>query len=305
MLPQRPLGTTGLAVSVLGFGGASIGFADPAREAGFVPLIRQALELGVTFFDTAPDYRCSEALLGEALRGRRAEAVLATKCGRIQRRNGRHWDVEEAWSEAGVVATIERSLRQLETDYLDLVQLHSPPAWVLEDGGAVRGLQRAKAKGTVRHIGLSADGDLARRALALGVFETLQTSYSILQQEPGADLIPAAVAQGVGVIAKQPIANGIPALHERPTHPDWAWKWDVARRMDWAAADEAGGRLALALRWLLANGDVGTAIVGTTRPENLAANVAAALAPPLDAAVLQRMREEYASARRAGEGPRA
>lgn len=304
MLPRRPLGKTGLVVSVLGFGGASIGFADPAREEGFVPLLRQALDLGVTFFDTAPDYRRSEALLGEALRGRRAEVVLATKCGRIQRRNGRAWDVEEDWSEAGVLGTIERSLRQLGTDYLDLVQLHSPPDWALEDGGAIRGLQRAKAAGIVRHIGLSADGDVAHRALALGVFETLQTSYSVLQQEPGANLIPEAVARGVGVIAKQPIANGIPTLRERPTHPDWAWKWDVARRMDWTGADEAGGRLALALRWLLANRDVGTAIVGTTRPENLAANVAVALASPLDTAVLQRMRDEYASARRAGEGRR-
>src|SRR5215210_725356 len=206
MIPRRPLGSTGLTVSVLGFGGATIGFADSAPEATFVPLVRRALDLGVTFFDTAPDYRRSEALLGEALRARRSEVVLATKCGRLQNWNGRSWDVREDWSEAGVLGTIERSLRRLATDYLDLVQLHSPPEWVLDDGGALSGLQRARAAGMVRHIGVSADGEVAQRALELGVFETLQISYSILQQEPGDHLIPQAVARGVGVIAKQPIA---------------------------------------------------------------------------------------------------
>jgi aryl-alcohol dehydrogenase-like predicted oxidoreductase len=305
MIPRRPLGSTGLTVSVLGFGGASIGFADPAIEATFVPLVRRALDLGVTFFDTAPDYRCSEAMLGEALRARRSEVVLATKCGRLQNWNGTSWDVREDWSEAGILGTIERSLRRLATDYLDLAQLHSPPEWVLDDGGAVRGLQRARAAGMVRHIGVSADGEVAQRALELGVFETLQISYSILQQEPGDHLIPEAVARGVGVIAKQPIANGVPTMPERPTHPDWSWKWDIARQMDWAGADEMGSRLALALRWLLANGDVSTAIVGTTRAEHLETNVSAVLGPPLDADWVQRVHEQYDSARRAGEGQRA
>ncbi|MBA2449366.1 MAG: aldo/keto reductase [Chloroflexi bacterium] len=302
MIPRRPLGSTGLTVSVLGFGGASIGFAEAAPGATFVPLVRRALDLGVTFFDTAPDYRRSEALLGEALRSRRSEVVLATKCGRLQNWNGTSWDVEEDWSEVGVLGTIERSLRRLATDYLDLVQLHSPPDWVLEDGGAIGGLQRAKASGKVRHIGVSADGEIARRALALGVFETLQISCSILQQEPGDHLIPEAVARGVGVIAKQPIANGIPTMSQRPTHPDWSWKWAVARQLDWTGADEVGGRLALALRWLLANTQISTAIVGTTRLENLEANVAAALGPPLEAGQVQRIHDEYVSARRVGEG---
>ena len=311
MLPRRPLGRTGRDVSVLGFGGAPIGFApaDERAEEEFVRLVRRAADLGITFFDTAPDYRRSEELIGRALRGRRAEVVLATKCGRLQAGRDGRWETHEDWSEAGVLRAVEASLLRLDTEYLDLVQLHSPPEEVLRDGAPLRGLLRARQAGLVHHLGISTDGDVARLALELGAFATLQVSYSILQQEPGADLLPLAAAHGVGVIAKQPIANGIPILDQRPEHPDWSWKWDVAQRMDWSTAktvdDRLGAgagrppsdRLDLALRWLLADRRVATAIVSTTRPEHLEANVAAAGAPFLDAATVERFREAYAAAR--------
>jgi aryl-alcohol dehydrogenase-like predicted oxidoreductase len=300
-LLRRPLGSTGLEVSILGFGGAPIGFSARRDPAAFVPLLRHALDLGINFFDTAPDYRESEELMGRAFQGRRSEVVLATKCGRVQSWNDSGWDMREDWSRQGVVRTLERSLRQLRTDYLDLVQLHSPPGWVLEDGAALEGLLQARREGKARHIGISADGEEARRAVENGVFATLQASYSILQQEPGRDLLPAAAARGMGVIVKQPLANGIPEMPERPEHPDWAWKWDVARQMDWKSYCAEETRLGLALRWVLANPLVSTAIVGTTDAAHLEANVAAAAAPPLDAALVRRIEEAYFAARRSSE----
>lgn len=282
---------------MLGLGGAPIGFSADNAETAVDGLIRRAVDLGVTFFDTAPDYRRSEELLGRALRGRRSEVVLATKVGRLQTLSARGWDVREDWTEAGVRATIERSLRRLQTDYLDLVQLHSPPREVLDDGAALGELLRAQRDGTVRHIGISADGDVARRALALGVFATLQASYSVLQQEPGSDVLPTAAAAGVGIVAKQPLANAIPAMPRRPHHPDWSWKWVVAQRLDWAPADSGAARLDLALRWVLARPIVSTAIVGTTRLEHLERNVAVALAPSLDEATVGRFARMHAAAR--------
>jgi aryl-alcohol dehydrogenase-like predicted oxidoreductase len=163
MIPQRPLGNSGFRVSVLGYGGAPIGFQPTTDRSEYLSLVRRALDLGINFFDTAPDYRESEALLGEALHGRRADVILATKCGRVQSWNGRAWEVHEDWSEAGVLRSIDRSLRCLRTDYLDLVQLHSPPLWVLEDGAAVRGLLKAQAAGTVRQVGLSSEGAKAQQ----------------------------------------------------------------------------------------------------------------------------------------------
>lgn len=327
IIPKRALGDTGIWVSTLGYGGAPIGFASRAAETTFIPMLRRALDLGITFFDTAPDYRRSEELIGQAFRGRRGEVFLASKVGRVQTSRGAEWEVRQAWSEEDVLWTVERSLRRLGTDYLDLAQLHSPPPWVLKDGGALTGLQRARTAGKVRHIGISADGAEAWQALELGAFATLQVSYSILQQEPGADLLPAAAARGMGVIVKQPLANGIPELRERPSHPDWVRKWDIAQHMVWpegsaspdrwsspeanwpaergASPEESvspgspPGRLDVALRWLLANPLVSTAIVGTTRRRHLEANVAAATAPPLPAATVQRIQQAYTTAQQA------
>ena len=99
-IPQRPLGATGLPVSVLGFGGAPIGFSADIDEGAADALIRRAVDLGVTFFDTAPDYRRSEELLRRALRGRRSAVILATKVGRLQTSSARGWEVREDWTEA-------------------------------------------------------------------------------------------------------------------------------------------------------------------------------------------------------------
>ncbi len=296
-IPQRQLGATGLQVSALGYGGAPIGFAATGQPADFIALLRQALNAGINFFDTAPDYRHSEALLGEAIQGQRERVVLATKCGRVQHTRDGGWVAEEDWSAEGVQRQIETSLRHLRTDYLDLVQLHSPPRWSLEDGSALRGLQQAQAAGKVRHIGVSADGDDAWYALELGMFASLQVSYSILQQEPGAELIPAAAARGMGIIVKQPIANGIADLKERPGHPDWSWKWDVAQRMDWPMLGAATERQRLALRWVLGNPLISTAIVGTVNPQHLAANAAWAAEPPLDNTQRQPIEAAYYAAR--------
>jgi aryl-alcohol dehydrogenase-like predicted oxidoreductase len=298
MIPQRPLGNTGFRVSVLGYGGAPIGFQPTADRSVYLSLIQRALDLGVNFFDTAPDYRESEALLGQALHDRRADVILATKCGRIQSWNGRAWDVHEDWSERGVLETIDRSLRCLGTDYLDLVQLHSPPPWVLEDGAALRGLLKAQAAGKVRQLGLSSEGATAWRGLEPGVFATLQVSYSLLQQEAGEALLPAAAARGLGLIIKQPLANAVPLMRTRPDHPDWSWKWDVCEQLDWASFDDGNDRLTVMLRWLLANPLVNTAIVGTSRRAHLEANAAAAAAGPLGTATDRRIADAYRAAYR-------
>lgn len=298
MIPQRPLGNTGLTVSILGYGGAPIGFTDGARQGEFGTLVSRAIDAGINFFDTAPNYRLSEKLLGTALGKRRREVVLATKCGRVQARkaNNDGWEDAEDWSEQGVLKTVDDSLCNLRTDYLDLVQLHSPPRWVLDDGAALKGLQCAQAAGKIRHIGLSGDGPDVLYAVELGAFSTLQISYSILEQEPG-DIIKEAARTGMGVIAKQPLANGVADMRERPPYDDWLIKWQVARQIDWTALGATDSRMELALRWLLANPHVSTAIVGTTRLEHLERNVAGVSAPPLDLQAVAAVSQAYSRAK--------
>ncbi len=105
----------------------------------------------------------------------------------------------------------------------------------------------------------------------------------------------------MGIIIKQPIANGVAEMSERPIYPDWWLKWETARRMDWRALDATEDRMPLALRWVLANPMVSTAIVGTTSLEHLEANVAAALMPALDADVVARAGDEYRKAKALAE----
>ena len=294
-LPHRRLGRTGIPVSVLGYGAAPIGFMPDPDERAIVSLLHRALELGICFYDTAPDYRNSERLLGRAFGDRRDCVVLATKVGRTQtQRPDGGWDLHQDWTTEGVTRSIERSLRQLGTDRIDLVQLHSPPMWVLEDGGALEGLRRAREQGKVLHMGISADGAEAWRALELDAFATLQLSYSVLQQEPGEELLDFAVEKGVGLIIKQPVANGIADLQARPEHPDWTTKWEVAQRMNLSSLGEPGERTTGALRWLLADSRVSTAIVGTTSRAHLEANAAAAR-EPLEQEDFERLRAEWRS----------
>jgi aryl-alcohol dehydrogenase-like predicted oxidoreductase len=259
-IESRLLGATGLSVSSLGFGGAPIGFAAGGSRAEFVRLVRRACELGITFFDTAPDYRDSEAIIGEALAdARRAGGVatagtvatVATKVGRRQELRGGEWHVTEDWSRDAILRSIERSLEALRTDVLELVQLHSPSIEVLRRGDAQRTLELARDRGLVRHVGLSADGADAEVALGVGGFETLQISYNVLLEDSVGDLIERASEAGLGIIVKQPIANG-----------------------------SLGQDTQRALRWLLSDERLSTAIVGTTRLEHLEDNVAAAAFRP-------------------------
>ncbi len=271
------LGTTGLLVPRLGFGGATIGFCERS-EADLREVVRSAVDSGITFFDTAPDYRDSERILGEVLADVRSTVVVATKAGRYQVRDDGVWRVLEDWSAAGVYASVERSLAALRTDRLELVQLHSPPLEVLHAGEALEGLRRARSDGLVRHIGVSADGEAARWALASGDFETLQLSYSVLEQD-ASGLLDEARRKGVGVIVKQPVANGVADLPRCPEHPDWAAKWARAQLMDLTPLGVPGARTGGALRWLLADARVDTAIVGTSSAAHLRANVEAARSP--------------------------
>jgi aryl-alcohol dehydrogenase-like predicted oxidoreductase len=247
----RRLGRTGLVVSALGYGGAPIGFAPggKARRGDFVAVVRRAAELGVTFFDTAPDYRESESILAEALVDV-PRVVIATKVGRrqVRDRGSGAWIVTEDWSRDEILRSVDRSVDTLGRDPLDLVQLHSPPIEVIRAGEAARALHDARDRGLVRHVGVSADGADARAALDFGGFETLQISYNQLDRYDADEIIGRASELGLGVIVKQPIANG---------------------RM--------GDGTAEGLRWLLSDTRVSTAIVGTTSIEHLEQNVLSAV----------------------------
>lgn len=272
---RRPLGRTGLPVGVLGFGGSEIGFAGtPAATVS--RLLAEAVDAGLTVIDTAECYGESETVIGAALAERRRDVHLFTKCGHHEG-SGR-----DDWRPASLEKSIERSLRRLRTDHVDLLQLHSCGEGELRQGDVVEVLERARARGQTRFVGYSGDGAAARYALECGRFDTLQTSISVADQEAIDLLLPLARARDVGVIAKRPLANAAWRAGRRPTEPYHHVYWDRLQALDYdflrRLVPEA---IAVALRFTASLPGVHTLIVGTTRPGRWQENAAMLAAGPL------------------------
>ncbi|HYK64685.1 MAG TPA: aldo/keto reductase [Patescibacteria group bacterium] len=284
-MEYRALGKTGLRVSVLGLGGSEIGYQDVAQRT-VDKILHTALDAGINVIDTAECYADGEALFGKAIGKRRSEVVLMTKCGHAplgsasDRAGG---FAAPDWDPAMLARSIERSLKNLRTDYIDVMQFHSPPLETLKDGRAIEVLQRARERGQARFVGCSSDADEAVYAVESGAFDTLQISVSIADQEAIDRVLPKAAARGMGVIVKRPIANAAWRHGKRPP-TDWYTRpyWDRLQKLGYEfMRDGAENAAAIALRFTLGTPGVTTAIVGTTRPERIAQNIANANAGPL------------------------
>jgi aryl-alcohol dehydrogenase-like predicted oxidoreductase len=280
-MEKRRLGKTDMEVSVLGFGGAEIGFENASPET-VKELLKSALDAGLNVIDTAECYRGSEELIGQTVSERRNDFYLFTKCGHP---NGTESSAN--WSGDSILKSIERSLQRLRTDYVDVVQLHSCSESELREGGAIAALQTARERGYTRYIGYSGDHRAAHYAVECGAFDTLQTSINIADQE-GIDLtLPQARARQIGIIAKRPIANAAWKTGHKPIEPYQHEYWqrltklnyDFLNHVDQAANLEA--TVSIALRFTLTVPGVHTAIVGTKNPERWEKNASLLKAGPL------------------------
>jgi aryl-alcohol dehydrogenase-like predicted oxidoreductase len=288
-METRVLGKTGLRVGVLGFGGAEIGF-EHATQAEVNQLLNSALDAGLNVIDTAAMYRTSEELIGEAVGHRRGQFLLFTKCGHPQEVN------RPGWKPSDLADTIDHSLKQLRTDHLDVIHLHSCPEAMLRKGEVIAVLEKAKSAGKARFIGYSGDGAAALHAIQTGRFDTLQTSVNIADQEALTLTLPAAQERGMGVIAKRPIANA--AWKHAVSPPVDAYHrpyWERLQQLkyDFLKADPAAG-IAVALRFTLSVPGVHTAIVGTKKPERWQQNAAMLSAGQLPSEQYQAIRNRWA-----------
>jgi aryl-alcohol dehydrogenase-like predicted oxidoreductase len=286
-MERRRLGRTEMDASILGFGGAEIGY-EGARSRAVERLLGRALDAGLNAIDTAECYEESEALIGRALGSRRGAVYLFTKCGHAD--GGGRAD----WRPAALLASIERSLARLKTDHVDLIQLHSPSLAELRRGAAIEALERARDKGWARYIGYSGDGEAARYAVECGRFDTLQTSVSVADQEAIALTLPLARARRMGIIAKRPLANVAWAYATRPAVAYYRTYWARLRALDYDfLRDPPATAVGTALRFTLAVPGVHTAIVGTAKPDRWGENAALLTAGPLPAGEYRRIRRRW------------
>ena len=268
------LGKTGLKVGRLGVGLAQLGRLS-AKQAGTV--LGAALDGGVNFFDTAECYGDSEEIIGKTVAHRRDEIVLATKAGHLSTgSSGRPWTGQT------VRDSIDRSLVKLKTDHVDLVQLHAHDISAPPPDEVIQAVLDAKESGKTRFLGYSGENEDAEWAVQSGIFDTLQTCFSLLDQRARYRLFDQARSRGVGIIAKKPIGNstwGKAAGADGDAQLSRSNR-ELLRRapamfemgpIDGAPQDP----VVLALGFVLAHEDVHTAIVGTRSPEHMLTNIAA------------------------------
>jgi aryl-alcohol dehydrogenase-like predicted oxidoreductase len=269
-MEMRSLGKTGLKVGRLGAGLFQIGYElSLADEAEAARILNAALDEGINFLDTSACYGISEQLIGRAIAHRRREFILATKCGHV---TGGYKG--EEWTAQTVKDSIDCSLARLKTDYLDLVQLHSCGVDVLERGEATQALQDAREAGKTRYLGYSGDNDAAQWAVDSGLFDTLQTSFNLVDQHARMRLLPQAKAKNMGIIVKRPIANG---MWGSPKSLSAYTDEYFERAQTMAGMGPIPGvpdnRILLALGFTLYHDEVDVAIVGTRNLEHMRANI--------------------------------
>jgi aryl-alcohol dehydrogenase-like predicted oxidoreductase len=281
---KRPLGGTELQITPVGVGTAPIGSGrdwpawwGPQDERESVRTIHAALDLGVNWIDTAPFYGWgrAEEIVGRALRGRGDDALVFTKCGTIKdQERGDRMDLRPET----IRADVEASLRRLQVERLDLLQLHDVDRDTpIEDSWAE--VQRLIEEGKVRYGGISnhAVADV-ERALAIAPVGALQYQYSLLHRDHEADVLPLAVARGIGVLAWSPLAAGFLAdtFDLEALEPDDFRRTHPFARLDLGALRASLARIGrrqnrtaaqVALAWLLHRPGVAGVIVGVRAAE--------------------------------------
>jgi aryl-alcohol dehydrogenase-like predicted oxidoreductase len=320
----RALGRTGISVSEIGFGAWGIGgrtvdqtsYGDTDDDTSRAALAR-AHEAGITFFDTSPAYGNghSEALIGEALARARHDVVVATKAGYDA------WDRPPDFSASAIVASAERSLRRLRSDYVDLFLLHNAPLDVLMADDVREALARLVASGKVRAWGLSAKGPAdALAALRTGDVEVIQANFNMMDvRAVTSGLFEEVSRSRAGFIARTPLCFGfLSGTVTRDTQfpaGDHRLGWPAAQLANWidgardllAAVSAAPGAegVQAALRFCLSFAEVSTTIPGMLTPAEAAANAAVsalgALPPQAVEAVLEinRSRQFFVAAAKA------
>lgn len=294
-LPQRALGRSGLRVSLVGLGCNNFGGRLDLGASRRV--INRAIERGITFFDTADVYGSrggSETILGEVLGARRQQVVLATKFGMPMDESGRLCGASRHY----IVTSVEASLKRLQTDWIDLYQLHRPdPLTPIDE--TLRALQDLIAAGKVRYLGASnlpawqvVQAQWIAREIGVERFISSQDEYSLLQRGAERELIPALNACQIGLLPFFPLANGLLTGKYQPNaplpdgarltqNPALAKRHLNDRRLATVgrlhAFAEARGHtlLELAFSWLATNPAVSSIIAGASRPEQIDFNVQA------------------------------
>jgi aryl-alcohol dehydrogenase-like predicted oxidoreductase len=281
-MEQRLLGKTGITVSQLGFGAGNIGDPNLAEsECEF--LLNSVVDAGIILVDSARSYGLSEERIGKYLKSRRNEVVLSTKIG---------YGIPgyQDWTPQCIESGIDSALRLFQTDWIDIVHLHSCPLPVLLQEGLIDALHRAVGKGKIRVAAYSGDNEPFDWAVKSGKFGSLQTSMNICDQRV-IDFLPSANLAGVGVIAKRSLANApwrnIPRPDDQAAE-EYRKRWKI---MDLGLEGEQAAETALRFAGFLPG--VHSCLIASTDLRHIQQNIRIVERGPLPEEVVTRIRAAF------------
>jgi len=270
------LGKTDLQVTSIGLGGAEIGYLRPER-AHASRVLNSLLDEGVNVIDTAANYSASEEIIGESVGHRREQFVLISKCGSVLPDG-----TGKPWTEEVVAKTIDRSLKRLRTDVIDVMLLHTCDEETLRKGEALAAMVKAREAGKIRFVGYSGDNEAAAYAATFSDIAVIETSINIADHTNVDLLLPITRDQDIGVVAKRAMANAAwKQTREQPRlYRSYAATYHdrlIAMKLSPADMGISGPPEAawpeLAVRFTLSHPGVSTAIIGTLNPENALRNI--------------------------------
>lgn len=298
-MQYRRVGDSGLVVSAIGFGCNNLGRPNSATEEAHeaVRVVHAAVDAGITFFDTADTYGktpgLSEQYLGQALKSVRDDVVIGTKFGMdMQGANGP--DFGARGSRRYIISAVEASLRRLNTDYIDLLQYHTPDHHT-PVGETLAALDQLVRDGKVRYIGHSnfsgwqiAQADYVAKELGAHRFISAQNHYNLMDRRAELEVLPAARAFGLGVFPYFPLNNGLLTGKYSPTggpadsrlsyvrqHMVTNANWNQLERYSAFAKTRGISEVEVAFGWLAAQKPVASVIAGATRVEQVQQNATA------------------------------
>jgi aryl-alcohol dehydrogenase-like predicted oxidoreductase len=261
-LPQRDFGNKDFKVSIIGLGTGHIGdLRMPDSTAEYI--LNEALNNGITLFDTARAYGASEERIGKYLSHKRDQIIISTKVG---------YGIEgiKDWTYESVIAGVDEALKLLRTDYIDIVHLHSCPIEILQQGDVVEALNKTKEQGKIRVTAYSGENEALEFAIYSTVIDSIQTSLNICDQRNINNNIPKAKERNMGVITKRSIANSPWKYTEQPHGHYCENYWLRWKKMNLNTGMDPEE---LFLRFTVFSEGVDSSLIGTTNPEHLKKNI--------------------------------
>jgi len=316
-MEYRALGRTGWNISAIGFGAWGIGGDawGATDDNTSLAALNRAIDLGINFIDTADVYGDghSEQLIAQVRKARSEQLIVATKAGR---RLDPH--TASGYNRQNLTGFVERSLRNLETEAIDLLQLHSPPSEVYDMPEVFGILDDLVQQGKLRFYGVSVERvDEALKAITYPHVQSVQIIFNMFRLKPADQFFEAAREHRVGILARVPLASGLLTGKFRPQtqfaandhrnfnrHGEAFDQGETFSGVDYETGLQAveqlrplvpqGATMAeFALRWILMFPEVTSAIAGSKNPEQVEDNVRAATLPPLSHEKMDRVREIY------------